>query len=124
MILSNVGYQQITATLHVLLLYCGNNNSEHWGKDGGVVTEINKHWKSAVDLSFIASDATCMSSKINTTPNIICNDTALNQLQCVLLYIRGLDAENDNKTKHRNWYSDLAARLPYQLLYLWQHITL
>ncbi len=57
-------------------------------------------------------------------PNIICNDTGLNQLQFVLLYICGLDAQNDNKAKHWDCYSDSVPTVPYQLLYLWQHITL
>lgn len=37
-------------------------------KDGRVETEINIHLKSAVNLSVTASEATCTSSKIKSTP--------------------------------------------------------
>lgn len=80
----------------------------------------------AVNLSVTASERTWASYKIKRLlhASVICNDKTVIQLQPVLLCVCGLDAQIDNKEKHRDCYSDSVPSAPYQALYLRQHITL
>lgn len=125
-----MGYRQFTVTqLDVLSLYFGINNGKRWG-EGRPSRDRNKHsleicCKPISHRIWSHSYACPLESiGLHHTKHYLQWHSSEPITVCVAVYICGLDAQNDNKRKQWDCYSDSVPTVPYQLLYLWQHITL
>lgn len=117
MALCNGGYRQYTTGTHSSM--CSNwdiNSCEEQGKDSAVCVQY------VVKLSVSVPEATCSPFK-KCVPTLSATTQHWTNYSLCGCISRGLDVQCDNKRKHLDCYSDSVPTVPYQLLYLWLHIT-